>query len=183
MGDGGGKAKKRVMSSAEAAALLRELADKLEQGTLAVGNLEASPDRDVTVKVSGKAKDGSASLALKFKWESAAAETAPQGEVAPATAKKPSYKSIKKRLSSTFKKIRADLQAGRVPDADLAALFDEDADLMLLHPKKGEWEDIKAFRDLSAEFAAAVKAGDADAVARHVEALRAAEKSCHKKYK
>jgi XXXCH domain-containing protein len=181
MNDGGDKAKKKVMSAAEAAELLRELADKLEQGKLTVGNLEASPDRDVTVKVSGKAKDGSASLALKFKWDSA--DAVPATEAGKPAARKPSYKSIKKRMSSTFKKIRADLQAGRIPDADLTALFDEDAELMLLHPKKGEWEEIKAFRELSAEFATAVKTGDADAVARQVDALRAAEKSCHKKYK
>ena len=170
--------KKMTLTPAEAARLLRELATRLEDGTLAVGDAEAVPGERLKVKLAGKSKDGTASLALKVQWDCGTME---EGGAGPEGV--PSYKSIKKRMGSTFKKIRADLREGRIPDAELAALFDEDAERMLHYPKKGELEDIKVFREISAAFAAAVKKGDADAVARQVEALHAAEKSCHKKYK
>ncbi len=66
---------------------------------------------------------------------------------------------------------------------ELALLFGEDAELMAHYPKKGEAAAIEAFRRISAEFTAAVRAGDLEAVRRGVAALAAAEKSCHKQYK
>ena len=168
----------RSLTPAEAARLLRQLADQLEKGSLEVGDEGTVPEGRLKLKVSGKSKDGSASLSLKLQWkyeEAGDAET-------PADAI-PSYKSIKKRISSTFKKIRAQLREERVPDVELALLFDEDAELMAHHPQKGGAAEIEAFRRVSADFTAAVQAGDLETVRREVAALAAAEKSCHKKYK
>ncbi len=183
------KAKKsKPLTPDEAARLLRELADKLESGTLEVGDEGAVPEGNLKVKVSGKSKDGSASLSLKLQWKSIDAgdteEPSPVKKKAkPGAAGIPSYKSIKKRISSTFKQIRAQLRAGCLPDAELARLFDEDAERMLHYPKKGEKADIIAFREISATFAAAVKTGDRQAADKEMAALTAAEKSCHKRYK
>lgn len=183
------KAKKsKPLTPEEAARLLRELADKLESGTLEVGDHGTVPAGNLKVKVSGKSKDGSASLSLKFQWKHAGAgkteEPPPRKKkTKPGAAGIPSYKSIKKRISSTFKLIRARLRAGCLPDAELARQFDEDAERMLHYPEKGEQAEIIAFRELSASFAAAVKAGDLDTAGKAAAALAAAEKSCHKRYK
>lgn len=178
--------KNRSLSPAEAARLLRELAHKLENGTMEVGDQGAVLAGDLKVKVSGKSKDGSASLSLKFQCRCSAAgdEAAPRKKkVKPDEAGVPSYKNIKKRMSSTFKEIRAQLREGALPELDLALLFDGDAERMLHYPKKGEMADITAFRNISASFLAAVQAGDQEAVVREAAALATAEKGCHKRYK
>jgi len=181
MSEGSGGSKKQIMSAAEAARLLRDLADKLEQGTLCVGEHRTAPGEELQVKVSGKSKERSASLALKLKWDDCGGE---RSEEAVTDGERiPSYKSIKKRLSASFKQIRSRLGEGGLPSLELAERFDRDVALMLHYPKKGERADIAAFREISATFTAAVRAGDLDAALREAAALAATEKSCHKQYK
>jgi len=176
------ESRKLTLAPAEAARLLRELADKLEAGTLKVGSEGAAPRGELKVKVSGKSREGAASLGLKLQWKySAVPEEESTGEKA--SPQIPSYKSIKKGMGSTFKKIRARLREGRIPEECLVELFHRDAELMLLYPKKGKAEDIEAFNELSAAFVTAVQSGDLEAVGQSVAALATAEKSCHKSYK
>jgi|GEM_PF-1740963 len=179
--------KRKALAPVELARLFRELAEKLEQGTLKVGAEGIAPAGALKVKLTGKSKEGSACLALKCQWkyalEDEPAAAAKNEAKSDEEGKVPSYKSIKKRMGSTFKKIRAQLGECRLPDIELVQSFEADAELMLHYPKKGEWADIVAFREISAAFAESVKNRDLEAVARQVEALRAAEKSCHKQYK
>jgi len=194
------ESRKLTLAPAEAARLLRELADKLEAGTLKVGSESAAPRGELKVKVSGKSRDGVASLGLKLQWKYSAVseEASPDkgalpgeeagpdsvdGGPSPTAGKIPSYKSIKKGMGSTFKKIRARLRDGSIPEECLVELFHRDAELMLHYPKKGKAEDIEAFNDLSAAFVTAVQSGDLEAVGQSVAALAAAEKSCHRRYK
>lgn len=180
--------KKLTMAPAEAARLLRELADELEGGTLKVGSEGAAPGDELRVKVSGKSKEGSASLALKLQWKTEAAAKEAESDLEddftpPAGCEIPSYKNIKKGMGSTFKKIRARLREGQIPEECLVELFHRDAELMLHYPKKGRPADIAAFNELSAAFVSAVESGEMEAVQRSVAALAEAEKSCHRKYK
>jgi XXXCH domain-containing protein len=179
--------KAKDLSPAEAARMLRELADELENGTLSVGDAGAVPAGKLRAKVSCKSKEDTASLSVKLQWR-----CAEPGEVPVPSPKKksgtgtkdiPPYKSIKKSLASTFKKIRAQLREGELPDAELAELFDRDAELMFHYPGKGEPADIEAFHRIAAGFTAAVKAGDLEGAGREAAALAAAEKSCHKRFK
>jgi XXXCH domain-containing protein len=180
--------RKLTLAPAEAARLLRELADQLEGGTLKVGADGAAPEDELKVKVSGKSKEGAASLALKLQWKYSAGpgEAVPDpgdGSTQQTACEIPSYRSIKKGMGSTFKKIKSRLREGHLPEECLVELFHRDAELMLHYPKKGRAADIAAFNELSAAFVSAVEAGDLEAVQRSVAALAAAEKSCHGQYK
>ncbi len=177
-GDKGAGAGKRILTTAEAAQLLRDLAAQLEHGSLEVGGKPPMPGEEFKVKVRSKCNDRRASLSLKLQWSAApdAVESEPEDGI-------PSYKSIKKRINASFKNIKARLDEGQLPDLQLAELFDGDAELMLEYPDKGEAADITAFRELSASFLGAVEAGDLVKVQGAVAAMAAAEKSCHKRYK
>ncbi len=61
--------KSTSLTPAEAAGLMRQLADQLEKGSLEVGDQGAVPEGKIKLKVSGKSKDGSASLSLKLQWK------------------------------------------------------------------------------------------------------------------
>ena len=193
---------KKKMDAAELAALLRDIADQLE-GSEKINNHALSQAFIDFNKASLKLKRKSDSLSVKVK-----VETQPQldesskTDIRPATKaiarpttdkvpepsytsdkiEKPKYKTLKKRMKSSFKLIREALESNQMPMAAILESFIRDSELMVTYPGYGD-EYYEAYRNLCSRFSEACSKGDLGALKSLTIELNQMKSDCHKRYK
>lgn len=170
---------------------LRELADAVEQGG-GEGEFE-SVGGFSKLKLSARNEFGQLSVKMKVKPpktsrtarpfsaspESAApeAEGVPESEIA-----KPRYKSLKKRMKSSFKMIVKMLHQGQTPPAEAVASFLADAEVMTTYPGMGE-EFYPDFTRACLEFSEAYASGDPLRMGAMADELAHQKARCHAVFK
>lgn len=116
---------------------------------------------DVVLKV----KTPDAAIAVADAAETLLTGTGTQYSAPPARpAGRPSYKSLKKRMRTSFKALRQAVQAGVMPPPHAAASFLSDSLLMVEYPGYGD-EHYGAYRAATEALRAALETAPADAAA------------------
>jgi XXXCH domain-containing protein len=165
----------------ELPAVLRRIADALEQAgagqTPAVAATGGETDPLLAAglgdfrkfKLNARHAFGQMEVVLKVKTPDAATfpphaiGTAGTGDAAARPARspgRPSYKSLKKRMRSSFKALRRAVQAGAMPPPEAAASFLSDSLLMVEYPGYGD-EHYEAYRQATEALRAALDAAPA----------------------
>lgn len=196
-----------MLAPADAADLLRRLADQLDAGGADLGQIAVETDGPVKIKQSIKAKADKVSFKLKLKYatlltpsltstlgklpelereeiEDQPAATGPQPateEALPARAG-PSFKAVKKEMSQGFKTIKLALAEESMPPAEAISAFAQSCELMTTFADKGEpkYQDFLHHID---DLKRAGQAGDAKALARAIAEIGAMKKACHSQFK
>jgi XXXCH domain-containing protein len=185
----------RLFSPLEAAAFLRALADKLDQGRLEFGDVAVELDNSFTIKQSVKAKSDKVCFKLKLKYEKPLFNAKPGESSSPLAdlddddddeamdpQQRPSYKHLKKAMGQVFKRLGADLAEGKAPDLTLAKPLWAHCHLMTTYPGRGE-EHYPEFITAADELLAAAQAGQVPAMTEAMARLAGLKKSCHAQYK
>ncbi len=176
----------RSFSNTETAQFLRDLAAAIEDGDQ-MGLLE---EYGVSLHNSKKIKLGikraGEEIILKLKIKSAAEAYTPEagaeGSERPAAEERPGYKSLKKRMKSTFKRIGNALEQGQLPASPDIEQFLADSRLMVSYAGKGD-EFYAAYTAACQGFNTAVQGGDPAAVLARYRALDQLKSDCHQRYK
>ncbi len=169
-------------------AFFRELAEAIEKGG-GEGEFE-NLDGFVKLKLSLKEAFGGFSLKMKVKspreLPPAAGALFPgfgEGEapVSVGQDELPRYKSVKKRMKTSFKVILRMLHEGQCPPAEAVASFLADAELMCAYPGKGDvfYPD---FLQVCREFADAYDSCDLPRMGAMAEELAHQKARCHALY-
>lgn len=201
---------KHRFSPAEAADYLRQLADALEQGHIALRSEELELEGEVKVKEALKTKSGKATLKVNLKIVAPAPETVAEPaavqEESPAEAQdessgfveitspeeeppqegegKASYKKTKKALGKSFGNLKEARKQDQMPPAEEAAAFLNLARQMCDFDKaKYGSENYPRFLAAVDSLEAALAAGDAAAVDQTLAELGQCKSECHDKYK
>jgi len=134
------KSSHKFTKLAEAAPLLRAIADQLEKKQLDTGSnpipdLEGLNKLEISVKKEGvayvcqlKAKFPDPKTGLPL--ESNSSTTVDSG--------KPKYKQLKKRMERSFKEIKLALTSGSLPTMESVTLFMQDSEQMVTYPGFGD---------------------------------------------
>ncbi|MFH1061216.1 MAG: GAK system XXXCH domain-containing protein [Pseudomonadota bacterium] len=197
MGEGRNLKSERSLTPAEAAEMLRRLAQQFEAGSVEIGPVTVELDQSLEFKQSVKTKPDKVSFKLKLKYEKILmpAGLAPEGHPALAgdvddeeeiegeeVLGRPKYKSLKKHMSSSFKALKANLGRGELPEMAVVQSFVRDCHLMCTFPGKGD-DYYPAFMAAADALLAAVEAGDLAAIQQAMASLDAQKKSCHSDHK
>ena len=94
---------------------------------------------------------------------------------------KPKYKSLKKRMKSTFKAVTLALLAGEMPSETLVAGFVEDSRLMVTYPGYGD-EFYPAYLEAVEALDAAFQAKDLEGLRKAALELSRLKSECHERY-
>lgn len=192
MGEARNLKSERSLTPAEAADLLRRLADQFEAGSVEIGPVTVELDQSLEFKQSVKTKPDKVSFKLKLKYEKALmpAGLAPQGHPAlngdedddeaegEEALGRPKYKSLKKHMSSSLKALKASLGRGELPEVEVVHSLVHDCHLMCTFPGKGEAR-YPEFMALADALLAAAEAGDLASLQQAVADLDARKKACH----
>lgn len=185
----------KLMTLPEAAALLRALAQGLEEGSV---TLEGTPldlkgfrELKVGFKPAGTgqlvakagisfAKEGQG---LSCPHCGAEAEDYQAGQQAMDVdaSGKPRYKSLKRHMKQAFKVIRLNLLNNQSPDAGLVDAFVDQCGLMVGYPDKGE-AFYPAFTEEVARFKEAFDRSDLEAMRQSAAALDRLKRECHSRH-
>ncbi|MDD3312131.1 GAK system XXXCH domain-containing protein [Pseudodesulfovibrio sp.] len=159
------------------AAFLRELADAVENG----GSDElACLDGFQELKLGVKDEFGQLKVKAKIKPAGACEESEGEEPLADGTTR-PKYKTLKKRMKTSFNVLVKTLHEGLVPPREAADAFLADAALMVTYPGYGD-EYYESFSRACAAFAAACESGDVPAMHQAIDALVHEKSRCHAKY-
>ena len=137
------------------------------------------------IKLSIKKEGDLFSLKVKVKE----AETASLGEESVAGAiqgtepvGKPSYKSLKKKLKSSFSELKKLLTQDVPPNTETVRRFLDESDCMLTFPGMGD-EHYEEYKRCCQEFEKAFESGDLEAMRTSLSAVECRKKACHQQYK
>ena len=118
------------------------------------------------------------SLKLKVKYSSPVLESGAEDTGAPMK-----YKSLKKQIKSTFKTIKASIEGGSLPGADVVETFMQQAELMVSYTARGYGDEYyDEFMNLCRKFRQVFEDGDLDKLVTAYNALDARKALCHDKY-
>ena len=182
---------KQGMPFEEIPAYLRRLADALEKK---VDNLPTEltdlPEPIGKLELKGKARPDSWDLKIKIKAEPLP-ELSPGGTDAASASEsavdgKPQikYKSLKKRMKTSFKDIGESLAAQKLPDPSVLEAFLTESDIMMAFPGKKYGEpDYPAYREACRQLADAYENRNYAAFKDVYARLEQLKKDCHKAYK
>jgi XXXCH domain-containing protein len=141
----------------------------------------------INVKLKVKKQDPPAQLAMTTgadETETAAAEIA-AAEAAVAKAlndEKPKYKTLKKRMKSNFKEIRARLEELRLPEEVVVQQFCDDSALMVTYPGKGNTY-YPRYTQVVSELKTAYERKDFAVFNALVSTLDGLMNDCHREFK
>ncbi len=91
-------------------------------------------------------------------------------------------KTVKKRMSKSFKALLKSLDNGRLPTLDLVGSWCEDADLMVTLLNRGK-EHSRSFQGKCRELLESVEQRRIESAKAAAEALNRMRKECHSRYK
>ena len=166
----------KIVTPEELATAFRELADSLE-GKDAAG----MPDLKDFSKIKIGVKNDYGQITLKVKVKSEACEVCEEcGEplAGPGPEGKPKYKSLKKRMKSSFKVISSAVNQAVMPPQAAIEAFIADSRLMITYPGYGD-EFYAAYDKAVDDFETAVAAGDMAAMHAAVHELNHQKSVCH----
>lgn len=166
------------LSRAEAAALLRELADTLEQGDDEVCRYGITLDELIKFKIRIDL-DGTDAMEVQFKGKGTRACGGYEPETPGSADEK--YGDLKKRMQAAFKALRQGVETG-MPSGAAVSAFLGDAEKLLTHKGFGD-EGYPAFATICARLRTAFDAADREQTAAAVNDLELARKRCHQRHK
>jgi len=167
----------KYVTEEELAAYFRALADAIEKG----GKDEfACVDDFKKIKIGVKREYGQ--IALKAKFKSTTPYSLPEAEDCGTVMDgKPKYKTLKKRMRSSFKVLIKMIHDGTTPPPEAVEAFLADSALMVTYPGYGD-EYYDHYTKACAEFREAYAARDLDRMHVAVDALVHEKSRCHAKY-
>ncbi len=188
-------ATEKLLTPAQAAQLLRELANNLEQGNLEFGQVAVELDDFFKVKQSVRTKSDRVCFKLKLKYEK---RLYPAGHVAKGIhpllesdqddedeapeGRRIGYKPLKKSMGRAFKDLLRSLALGADPDLDKVKAFCAQCYLMTSFPGKGD-EHYGSFRSLTDRLLAAAQNADQKEALAAAMAMEEMKKACHARHK
>ncbi|MDO9632842.1 MAG: GAK system XXXCH domain-containing protein [Humidesulfovibrio sp.] len=163
-----------ILESDEATRLLKILADGLKHAVLpgALNGFAAHIESCTKLEFSLKQQGGLAEMKLKVKGlggQAPSADGKPRAE---------SYKTIKKRLKTSFKFLQHSLGNFLLPPAEIVDGFLQDSLAMCSHPARGE-QDYGPHLKLCNELKTAFDQKDRASMELILAELDAAKKTCH----
>lgn len=192
---------KHQFSPAEAADYLRQLADALEQGHIALRSEELELEGDVKVKQELKTKSGKATLKINLKIVApipvAAPEitpaqgekegfveiTAPEEEPAESEGKA-SYKKTKKALAKSFASLKGIRKEGGVPSlADASAFLAQAREVCTFDKAKYGSENYPRFLAALNRVEDALAAANGSALDEALDEVGQCKSDCHEMFK
>ena len=190
---------KHRLSTVEAAGYLRQLADALEQGRIALRSEELELEGDVKVTQALKTKSGKATLKINLKIIAPMPAPAQGGvrveaggfvEITPHEDEPGerddniSYKQLKKALAQAFANLKRARKQETMPGSDEVAAFAEQGRRMCSFDK-AEYgpENYPRFLAALDQLEAAVAAGEGQALDAALSELSRCRSECHDKYK
>lgn len=137
-------------------------------------HLEACTKLELSIKQLG----GMAELKLKAKGVAKPGEAGDAAEAGDDASGTGSYKSIKKRMKTSFKFLQHSVATLTLPPAVVVDAFLKDSLAMCAHPDRGA-ADYGPYLDILNGFKKAYDNKDRAALAQALEALNASKKACH----
>ena len=166
----------------------QELADYLEQlaAALRKGEFETAahrwsiPDK-LQAKISHKEKKGRIDTKIKWRWSTL--EQYGDADRAEVIAWKDSWKSVKNRLSRSFKALEKTVSSGKMPDADTLAEFINDSREMARFAEP-EWKAaLDEYIDHLGTLKQAVEQNQFEIVQHELRDLKNRMMQCHRDFK
>jgi len=168
-----------LLTRAEAADLLRKLADTLEQDSDDLAEYGISLAELVKFKVKIDLGQNDA-LEVKFTGKGlkvcGAEDPCGSGVVCE------SYSKLKKRMQIYFKAIRESVARGEMPSREIVSVFLSDSERMISYHGYGD-EFYPAYAEICERLRLSFEQEDQAAIAAAVEELVQSKKSCHDRYK
>ncbi|MDP3426109.1 MAG: GAK system XXXCH domain-containing protein [Humidesulfovibrio sp.] len=163
-----------ILESSEAERLLKILSEGIRRAVLpgALNGFASQIENCAKLEFSLKQQGGLAELKVKAKGVSG------QKEGATGKPRAESYKSIKKRLKTSFKFLQHSLGNLLLPPAEIVESFLNDSLAMCSHPSRGE-ADYGPHLKLCNELKTAFDQKDRGALEMILRELEAAKKTCH----
>jgi XXXCH domain-containing protein len=177
----------KVVSGAEAASLLRRLADGLEHGKLTVGGTTIQVEHSVELSEILDVDGESVAFELKATYANRVESRTINDdykEDAPDEAREPreSLKNLKKKMAKSLKDLMEAMNEGKLPRQNLVADWCANADLMMTLLNRGQ-EHFHPFRDKCRELLQSVEKRQLNSAKDAAEALNQMRKDCHSRYK
>lgn len=172
-----------IVRSEELKTLLKSLAASLRHSIAPDAlrafacDIEQAQKLELVVKQQG----GMAELKLKVKGLPTPAEAFEESQALAASGGE-SYKSIKKRMKTSFKFLGHSISAQVLPPAEIMQGFMADSKAMCEHPDRGGG-DYARYAEIMAQFEQAFAQGDRVALAALYAELSASKKACHGQHK
>lgn len=199
------KQNKRMLSSHEAAAYLRQLADQLENGSVFFDEADMDVSGVVSLKESLKSKSDKDTLKVKLKIyglgahpgddedlsidteseeeDDSEAEQEASTEVEDLSdSERPSYKSLKKRMQKNFKIINDQIKLEAIADLAEIQTFYKDCLLMTSYSGKGDVY-YPQFIAVAERILSTAEAGNFEAFSSAVADVKKLKAECHDRYK
>lgn len=171
----------RELTRDDLAEHLTALADQLRRGGLTMEKRTWTVPDNLGVRIRVKEKKGRISYRLSCQWSTLADyNTTERDEV---DQWKQSMKSVKKELSTAFKRLNKDVKASGMPSTRTLEQLNDSSSAMkqLADP---EWmDDMDIYMDHLKNLNHAVDSGQKEVVAHEVSDLRNCMRSCHKAFK
>lgn len=166
-----------------------ELGHYLHTLANAVQRSEKADDPELTLlqtnfdKLELKCKREAGGITIKLKFKTDARRVPPQ-EGYRKTFSDPSgtYKTLKKRMQTTFKRLGAIIAANRIPDDPLIHRFQTEVLEMIRYPDRGE-PHYNAFESACQRLVETCQSNRMDAARQAFEDLSRMKKDCHARYK
>lgn len=166
-------------SRAEAAGLLRRLADTLEDGSDEVDGYDVSLAELIKFKIK---IDLSENDFMEVKFSGKGAKVCEGDGVCGSCETCEKYSSLKKRMQVYFKALRESVAAGLMPSREIVSVFLSDSEKMVSYQGYGD-EFYPEYTAICQRLREAVDAEDIAAATAVVGELAQAKKSCHTRYK
>jgi XXXCH domain-containing protein len=176
---------KRVVSPEEAAALLRDLAEKLERGFFLMADSTFEIGSRLVFEQSLKLKPEKCSMKLKITASDAVSPTVSERSAGDLTAVRQgggdsrSFKELKRNMKKSFKLIKSALESGVLPSIGLVEGFCSDGEEMTAWKRSLDDPSYQAFSDRTKDLVSAVERGSRDDASAVVVDLESMEKICH----
>lgn len=173
----------KYVDEPELAAFFRDLAEALEKKGEGVGDELACLGDFKKLKIGVKNEFGQIKLKMKVKPASPCEEVVlnEDGEEVVGIPAKPKYKTLKKRMKSSFRMIFKMIHEGQVPPRDAVDSFLEDSALMVTYPGYGD-EYYDEYMKVCEAFKKAYETADMIEMGKTVDALAHEKSRCHAKY-
>jgi XXXCH domain-containing protein len=168
-----------LLSRAEAADLLRKLADTLEQESDDLGEYGISLAELVKFKIK---VDLGQDDALEVKFTGKGLKVCGADDPCGSGVVCESYSKLKKRMQIYFKAIRESVARGEMPSREIVSVFLSDSEKMISYHGYGD-DFYPAYAEICERLRVSFDHEDQVATAAVVEELAQAKKSCHDRYK
>lgn len=168
----------QYIEAGELPAYFRALADAIETGE--DGEFACASDFK-KFKITGKLEFGKVRLKTKFKSEQECVGEEALGLAAEDKPTKPDYKTLKKRMRSSFKMLLKMVHDGQIPPQEAVDSFLEDSALMVTYAGYGD-EYYDSYTQACDALKTAHAAGDIEKMHTAVDVLIHEKSRCHANY-